>query len=200
MTKPASKQEVYNPYTDPQWADQQMVSYYEIKEAAKRQGFSFTRALTLPVDPNFYSIDHAEFVGVYDNLPDAPAPTVPTAVGGKTIVETALEYLASPDRSERLEVLQRLNSAGFFAEPATTEYRVTVIRELIDEYAEDCASGAQRAREWFAGWLGNEVSIDAMDRLNDLISDWVDDNCLVLSDDDVDKVVHAVVKIVKESA
>lgn len=157
MNQPASKQDVYNPYDDPQWAGKQMVAFYDITNEAREQGFNFARAMTLPVDHNVWDINTSNSVGDYRDLPDTPGAenTESTApeTGGKSLLETVLDYLAAPERSERGIVIQKLNDVGFFTAD-NDDARRQAVNTVLAAYAQDCPSGAERARQA----LGNHLT------------------------------------------
>jgi hypothetical protein len=145
-TTPASKLDVYDPYTDPATGGD-VTAWSIVARRARDAGKLYARPHS-PSDRNgVYTLTGAQRIAEWQDIPDTPPVAVAlTETPSRDLFTAVMEYLDDPDRSERSTVFTKLASYGFFGTDSD-ETRLEALNNVLRYYDSTCPDGARRARE-----------------------------------------------------
>lgn len=145
--------DIYNPNADPQWDGQDIVPWFSVRQEALRLEKPYARVRSTQRDNNVYSVATSAIVCSADAVQERPVvveqPEAVTAPSGSDLLTAVMTYLASPERSDRGDVIEKLHNEEFFDASDDQERRVALRRMLNDV----CEDGRSKAEEYLAPWL-----------------------------------------------
>lgn len=143
-TATITKQDVYDPRKDDHFAGQLNAPFSQVRMRAQDLDFEYTLPLTdaLVNNPYFFRVDTGTSVDRYDNISDGPP-----AEDARTFMQKVMDYVGSPERSSRGEVIALLNDHEFFDTNDEDEQKRIIWSILGPNAGYFCGTGREKARE-----------------------------------------------------